>query len=576
MNQLPQEIVDSICSYLDHDSLKSVLLISPKFQFAAEFYSEAFRNFSLTTENVNKFISTYSSRRFRYLRQVAFQVVIPTTDRDAFLDGWDDGDNIFRESKEELDNVDEIYTRQINLLFSTLHTVETYKCNRAAPGNIHLKLFTPIMPRRTQGFLQWAFISWRVHLLAPETLPTITSVHELTLENPEQNWCSDGTTTALRKLDLRVILDLSNKLSSLSTLNCNIGVEELFQNTITSEEFRYITQDWLGPRKDSRSDFIKPLNDITLHNLRNAKLDFLYGEGYYSINYLEQRLPMPNLTAPSLHDPFSTCLRILSQQLRTMHLRAIADATLFWPSDGSIPNWPNLEHLHVEFYMATPSGSWYFNGPPGVDFGGAEVGYTGIETEMYPPLAYAERDNTLWEKTCEWDIDEYQLGTLQYRVVPNDATLVPFLTAFAKAVTYMPRLRTFALWSPLSLRTDSDETYEEVDFESISGTANHLRRFDELGWGIAYTGAHEIAFTDGFEKSSIGQRQIWWRTGMWRPPKELHVLFQQFGQEHHRDNLLESFDNEGLGSYKDFRYHVCKYFRDTWTYFQAQATAKMF
>jgi hypothetical protein len=53
MNNLPQEIVDRICSYLDHNSLKSVLLISPNFQLAAELYSGGFQRFRLTTENIH-------------------------------------------------------------------------------------------------------------------------------------------------------------------------------------------------------------------------------------------------------------------------------------------------------------------------------------------------------------------------------------------------------------------------------------------------------------------------------------------------------------------------------------------
>jgi hypothetical protein len=40
---------------------------------------------------------------------------------------------------------------------------------------------------------------------------------------------------------------------------------------------------------------------------------------------------------------------------------------------------------------------------------------------------------------------------VQYRVEPNNKVLVTFLTAFAKAVATMSKLKESALWSPVSL-----------------------------------------------------------------------------------------------------------------------------
>jgi hypothetical protein len=71
-----------------------------------------------------------------------------------------------------------------------------------------------------------------------------------------------------------------------------------------------------------------------LRKLRHARLDFLYPRSH--IQYIDQRMPMPELMDPSLCDPFSTSIRIFSQQLRTMYLSVVADATLFWPGDGRV------------------------------------------------------------------------------------------------------------------------------------------------------------------------------------------------------------------------------------------------
>ncbi|KAF2625658.1 hypothetical protein BU25DRAFT_300726, partial [Macroventuria anomochaeta] len=543
MNELPQEIVDNVCSYLDHDSLKSILLLSEKLQYAAEQYSEAFRIFTLTANNIEKFIATYSGRRFRYLRQLEFRPFLPAPERDEDLQDWDSDDNQYRESQEELQNIDAHFTSQIRLLFSTMKAVETHSCNEKATGYIHLKLFTPTMNLNPNMWpLQRLFVTWRVHLLTPETLPMLTSVRELTIQSPDQTWYRNGPHPSLRKLDLRVLLDLSGKLPNLSALRCRIGADELYSNTLSSEPLRYITQDWIGPRKDSRSGFGKALEGLALHNLRHVCLDFLYPQ--FRIQHIDQGLPMPNLTAPSLLDPLSTSLRILSQQLRAMQFRVIADATLFWPGEGDTPHWPNLEHLQVEFHMSTPAGSWYFNKPPGIQVGAAKERHTVAQTEFYPPLIDTEKDDALWEETCEMDLEEAQTGSLQFRVVPNDAKIVPFLTAFAKAVAQMPRLKTFALWSPLTFSLDPDDgAYKDFDFATVSSIPKHVLYAAKLAWGIAYTNPHERPFPDNSQADFSIQRRMWWRTGTWRPHADLLESLNNIGKEQYRGDMLNWFDD---------------------------------
>lgn len=423
-------------------------------------------------------------------------------------------------------------------------------------GNIHLKLFTPTMELAVSRWsLQRSFVSWRVHLLMPEMLPELNSVRQLTIENPFQIWYCNGPAPSLRKLDLRSFLDLSDRLPNLSILHCSVGENELLSNAFpSSKALRYITQDWIGPHKDSHSGFARSLEKVSLRNLRHVRLDFPYPQ------YIDHRLPMPELVDPLLHDPFSTSLRILSQQLRTMYVCIVADATLFWPGDGSTPHWPYLEHLHVKFQMHTPSGSWYFDEPAGLSFGGAKVGYRASEAEMYPPVVYTEKDDSLGIETCEMDLEEAQVNTVQYRVVPNDATLVPFLTGFAKAAVHMPHLRTFALWSPLSFNLPrTDEGYEDLDYESLSNVPEDILYTARFAWGIAYTGPYEKSFVDDNERDVTGKRQMWWRTSSWRPDAGLYELFQKIGEEHVTDRS-DWFDDGGLRERLDFAHHRYRYF----------------
>lgn len=53
--------------------------------------------------------------------------------------------------------------------------------------------------------------------------------------------------------------------------------------------------------------------------LQHVHLDFLYP--YIRVEYIDQRSALPNLLSPAPYDPFSSSLRLLSYQLRTMSLR---------------------------------------------------------------------------------------------------------------------------------------------------------------------------------------------------------------------------------------------------------------
>lgn len=185
---------------------------------------------------------------------------------------------------------------------------------------------------------------------------------------------------------------------------------------------------------------------------------------------------------------------------------------------------------------------------------------------MYPPLADTEQDDLIWNETCEMRVDEASLYGLRYRVAPNDATLVPFLTGFAKSAAHMPRLRTFALWSPLTFNIKpEDEGHEDFDFESVSRSYSRscldLYPTDRFSWGIAYTGPCEKAFDNDTEKDASGQRQMWWRTGSWRPPSDLHELFQKIGEERVKDRS-DWFDEPGLRCRSDFENFQDRYFGD--------------
>lgn len=523
MDNLPQDLVDRISSNLERNDLKNTLSLSPQFQRAAEQYSEAFSTYSLSEENVDNFVKIYGGRLAQYLRKIKFRTILPALDMGTFLDYKETfEDNPCRDNMEELKEMDEDFTRQVNLLFSTLEKLEQAG-TLGGHSSLELEIYTPTRARDDNAFcIHRVFTSWRVRVISPETLPRLTCIRSLLIQNGSEVEYDDIPDPPFRKPDLRIILDLAARLPNLQVLKCNIGGDE-WSRAFNLEAASYSTQEWQGPRRDSRHDFAQAYQVTQLPSLSHANLDFIYP--IYKADSVDQRLQMPNLVKPAINDPFSSSLRLLSYQLRTMRLKVVADETLFWPDDGSTPSWPNLESLSVMFHIASPSGTWYFEGPLDV---GAKEGFE-VGDSSYPPWETTEDDRAadrrLEHESFEWNA--HRIGA-QYRVKPNNKTLVQFLTAFAKAAALMPSLKEATLWAPLMFNVEHVEGYYDFDDKSIAHDP-----IGELAWGISYAKPRTQAFTEAIGEDYASFRQMWWYVGEWRPTPKLLGLFRQIGRKEH-------------------------------------------
>lgn len=237
MKSIPQELVVHISSYLDYNDLKSTIFLSPKFQYAAEQLSEAFVDYTLTLENVSKFVLIYSGRRARYLQEVRFVTTISARDDHA---GGD-----CRDSAADLRDIDEQFTHQIRTLFEVLEAVHE---RSGASLGIHLTIYEHT--RAIDGELDChhqMFVSWRVHLLSPSALSNLDCVHTLTIKSPERQLYDNGPEVALRKLDLRIILDIAKKFRNLKLLRCKLGGDE-WRKDFAHNALKAISREWIGPR----------------------------------------------------------------------------------------------------------------------------------------------------------------------------------------------------------------------------------------------------------------------------------------------------------------------------------------
>lgn len=129
-------------------------------------------------------------------------------------------------------------------------------------------------------------------------------MRHLTIRNAKDPPYSEVPNPSLRKLNLRILLDLSSKISNLEPLQCLVGGDGWcggFENA----GLRHIARDCAGARRDSRHDFGKALQ--ALPALPHIELDFLHP--LIIVDIIDQRRGVLNLTKPTIFNPFSTSLR---------------------------------------------------------------------------------------------------------------------------------------------------------------------------------------------------------------------------------------------------------------------------
>lgn len=543
MDQFPQELIDRVTSFLFRVDLKNTLLVSRKFQYAAERASGGFAFFEFkkhTADEIQTFLTRFGGeggRRFRYLRHVHVRTFVPPViDNSGPLEEL----GPCRESRAELMRKDKMFTEQIKTIWNTFELLE--RTPQWNAGQIQMRIFTPTQWISPGLCGHREFSPWRVHLLAPTELPKLLSICALSICNRAFD---DTGSERNCKLDLRVIIDLASSLPNLAYLGCKLGVDEWTDSRDAVLE--HFQLDYFGCRRDTRNDFATALQSTTLpENLSEVQLDFI---NTLDASLQEQCKNMPNLVGSMGFDPFSSSLRLLSYSLRTLELHVVADKTLFWPGgNASPPTWPNLVLFSVLFHICSPGGDWYFESPLGeIDDDGDDDEDDDEDDEedeedqiaeepAYPPF---EDDAVEKEEWCFRGRVDTPEPECMFRVVPNNEHLVPFLAAFARAAVEMPKLLQAWLWAPVNINIEAENRREEYHEDTMN-------QYDEkwAGWGLTYDAPGSI----GSQRGSLTSRRIRWRVGSWRPSVELHQSFQKIGENRHGSSLLETWhDHDDTG-----------------------------
>ena len=551
MDTLPQELVDRISGCLDLNDLKSTLFISRSFQVAAEECSGAFRKFELTPDphSSDRLLRIYSGRRSGYLEKIKFRTSFPALKWDDDTMDIDEDSPPCRPNTEEILGSDQYFTAQIRFMFSTIKALQDRLEEEGVKmRKLKLTVFSPTQYVDQSWFcFHQTYSSWRVHLLSPDSLPSLLVIHSLKIKNGANLEPYDGHSQfpAVRKIDWRIILDLAAKMPHLNKLKCKIGGDEWASN-LACNIGRHHAHDYEGPRRDSRRDFGEA--NVIPPSLRYLDLDFL--SPLEPSQMLDHRKRVPDLVAPYRYDHFSTSLRMRSYQLRRMNLRGVFDSTLFWPNENTSPlpprTWPCLESLSVMFHVSSPSGTWYFNGLRNelAAMEGAMEGFE-ITNAHYPPLTTTSEDEEMDSNMdyIKWDFNV----RATCRVVPNDDTLVPFLSGFAKAMgSCMPSLKEAILYAPLTISADDiSPFYENYRGEGLVEFPTEV--LYNLAWGLFYSAPGEKSFRSDPPIGDVVDRRLSWKVGKWRPSPDLHHLFQHIGQKQYGDNLVEHWHDREYG-----------------------------
>ena len=565
MAVFPQEIINMIVKECqDPGTLWNLLTVSPACQRVVEERLWKKRSdIRITRDYHVDIIKRYTGHRSRFLRRITLEQDLRKLTRER-----DDPEISCRPTADEVRENDELFTNRIRAVFTAIKAWEIGLDDEAAVQRLNITL---IIKGPHQLFDPWdglvcfhrRYHSWRLHLLQPETLPTLQSVKKLAVD---QDVHDDGpyydtslvrSRSYLHPVDLRLALDLLDKLPNCQTL-AHIDIHDSppwpHNEGRRPPVLSHLSRPYEGPRRDSRHDFARgveerasffsstspgtplypSLKSLTTHLGRNH-ID--HGE-----LYTNQTLPLPDLVTPdpkpitagdavtsppanSTDDPLSSSLRTLSQSLVTFEVRGCLGKSIFWPSStttsmtAQTPFWPHLTNLSVEFDSAHPRGTWFFQAPH--PFSSPETEGVRITQDHYPPFLPNGRDK-------DW-CDSYVIrGGLyerkspdMFRIRPVDAAVNELLEAFARALERMPLIKkaevyTLLYWCPrdfdMGLFFEDDHAPFDRSNEECCGS--RVRKSAEKchWWGVKYE--------DGDVRKGT-KRRLEWKVGDWRPSEKV-------------------------------------------------------
>ncbi|KAF7548925.1 hypothetical protein G7Z17_g6734 [Cylindrodendrum hubeiense] len=445
MEALPQDLVDQIVSYLlpedfrpngPYDKrqrpalpLTPLATLSRRLQASVERLT--FKYIKINSDELAEFDQLLTPARRSLLAGLTFTVNLPSYDAAASLRA---------ESPAERAANDDAYSQAIHRLFKTLKAWEledskTIACRMALAINNPESPSDRPWPSQTapwgltpgtedECIHEGRYLHSYIDLLNLEDLPVLDRVKHLTMLNQEDKY-------GYRQLFPRVSILLAAKMPNLESVRINMDDSE---------------RRFPDMRKRNRDDAAHAIRTLSLPELKRADLHF------FLRRYRDESISPPILHNPGIPDPLSSAICELSQNLVKLDITGVFDMSLLRPLQGlSETSWPRLRFFDVDFHATTPSGDWYFTSRFPQSPGSST-------SETLPDPQY--NHSNLHEEQFSFQREaEYasQSPTDSFRAIPKNDTLVPFIEAYADALSAMPKLVSALFHCQLEDRFDDGE-----------------------------------------------------------------------------------------------------------------------
>ncbi|KAK8062941.1 hypothetical protein PG997_015038 [Apiospora hydei] len=509
MQNLPLEVVDSIVHFLHAEPVGDVdwpLRPSPLAPYASistpfleAVQRRTWRSLKVNSQEDLDRCARYllCGRRLSYLRQLSFSISLPAIDK-AKAQRF--------ERPAETKAVSQVFGLQLRRLFRMLQGSEA-NVQLALPNVTHK--FADVGHIRPIGQINeiecglgWCrHLRSRITLLQADELPTVHSVRQLSFGIWQ------------RSPDPRVQLEIAARMPDLVELNLAVDGTELRYPGVLRKDRKSLA-DALAKYSEqtmqiSRAALAIPMEDVII----------------------DTTMAMPNLTYPLAYDVLGTSLRVWSQRLTSFRVHGVFDGALFWPQaheDAAVnrPEWRNMQNFDVHLELSTPSGLWYFM-PKGDPSYGRPPRNPAEDPEDMPPMFIDDEDDGSADPfDQEAELKYSSAGgvndDVRTRNAPQEGTMEPLFSAWARALACMPSLRSaslrFRVEIPICDEMD-DEEYVSIDDWEVFYEAPHEHN----------QGAPWYADMDAAERAS--RRLVFHNTGGWRPREDTMDRLQETGSE---------------------------------------------
>ncbi|OTA55791.1 hypothetical protein K449DRAFT_387830 [Hypoxylon sp. EC38] len=494
MDNVPQEIIDQIASYIPKDldsnsewgnsewgndrqrvrAWPRLATLSRAWQAAIE--KMTFKELVIESTDFAEFSTALSTvHRRRFLKLLSLRVVLPPYNIEAGQ----------YESNQDRERNNRVAGREVNRLLhelATWHTDPTIELRFwfESPSD---ELCAPWGSCHAYSYL---------HLTGLDRLqvPCISSI-----STPEYLWRGN-----------RIIHP-----SSLVSLTAKFpGVSEI--------SFQYEEPGpFLALRRELRDDFVASLEAFELPPQVKE----------LSVWARPPRLPhnksLPDLIGSLPNDPLCiTVNKMVSQSnVRDVYFEGLVDPSFFRTSPDGL--YSSLRDLRVCCHYYSPSGKWYFKGSESNTFilPASDEPLPASTRGLYPP-GYGTGDDTeaalAYEQSMDRDATENRpvIQSHMFRLIPNEEVMVPLLEAFAR---YIASIR------------------------SLEYVKIYMDRPPWLGeWFISYSApGHPSYYDTRMEKPDEGssRARVFFKVGDWEPEDSLVDLFRAIGQEvYERDAVI--------------------------------------